>query len=351
MSSADPQPPLRTCVVGMGAISTSMWPALTDHSQVDVVAVADPAQGVRQRIPETSNVALFDSLPAALEEGLVQLAIINSPADFHSAQTRLCLEAGVDVMVAKPFSSLLSEARDLVQLARQLGRKLSVAEQVRYNDHFQFVAEFVAGGQLGEVRSVILVNSKPRPEPGTLGHADHSALDENACHHFDALRCVLAERDVTLISCREFNPPWSPYARGAMVNAFLTYTDGIEVLYQGGFAAQAPMYELRLEGAHGVLRCRGEHMTHGPMQYELSSDGGPFISLPAHPPLKPEDSWTPFLNAWWDWYVDGRSAPFDEDGALSILELVEAAKLSAERQTAVAPTDVHLEDRRGHGSH
>lgn len=328
-----------------------MWPALTDHPQLDVVAVADPAQEVGQRIPETSNAALFDSLQAALEASVVQLAIINSPAEFHSAQTRLCLEAGVDVMVAKPFSSQLSEARDLVQLARQLGRKLSVAEQVRYNDHFQFVAGFVAGGQLGDVRSVILVNSKPRPEPGTLGHADHPALDENACHHFDALRCVLAERDVTSISCREFNPPWSPYARGAMVNAFLTYTDGIEVLYQGGFAAQAPMYEIRLEGTRGVLRCRGEHMSHGPMQYELSADGGPFISLPGHPPLKLEDSWTPFLNAWWDWYVDGRSAPFAEDGALSILELVEAAKLSANSQTAVSLPNVRLAGGSGHGAH
>lgn len=334
----------------MGAISQSMWPALAGHPHLDIVAVVDPAPGARQRLPEASDVAVHDSLSGALEAGRVQLAIINSPADFHSAQTRQCLEAGVDVLVAKPLSPKFSEARDLVELARQLGRRLSVAEQVRYNDHFQFVAESVARGQVGDVRSVILINAKPRPEPGTLAHTDHPALDENACHHFDALRCVLGERKVTSISCHEFNPPWSPYARGAMVNAFLTYADGIEVLYQGGFAAQAPMYELRLEGTRGVLRCRGEHMSRGPMHYEFSADGGPFISLAGHPPLKPEDSWTPFLDAWWDWYTDGRAAPFSGDGALGILEIVEAAKLSADGRAAVALPSLQLKGGGEHGS-
>ena len=327
--------PLRTCVVGMGAISAAMWPALSGHPHLEIVAVVDPASDARQRIPETSDVAIFDSLTAALDADDLDLAVINSPADFHTAQATLCMQRGVDVLVAKPLSPCLSEARELVELAEKLGRKLSVAEQIRYNDHFQFVARLVRQGEVGDVRSAIFVNAKPRPDPGTLGQADHPALDENACHHFDVLRCVLEERAVTSISCREFNPPWSPYARGAMVNAFMTYAGGIELLYQGGYAAQAPMYELRLEGTRGVLRCRGEHMSHGPMHYELSVDGAPFVTLPGHPPVNPEDSWEPFLEEWWQWYAGGRDVPFSGQRALDILELVDAAKRSAETQALV----------------
>jgi predicted dehydrogenase len=268
----------------------------------------------------------------------LQLAVINSPAEFHFAQVNEGLAGGLDVIVAKPLSARFSEARELAQTAERLSRRLAVAEQVRYNVHYQLVSAWVRDGLIGRVESVMLVNSKPRPDPGTLADAEHPALDENACHHFDALRFVLDERQAVSVSCREFNPSWSPYRRAAMVNATITYADGIEVLYQGGFAARAPMYELRLEGTEGVLRCRGLHMSHGPMAYEHSTDGHTFVELPGHAPIRSADSWTPFVDAWDTWHRTGGAAPFSAAGALPVLALVEAAKRSA-RTGAVATVD------------
>jgi predicted dehydrogenase len=331
---------LRTCVVGMGVISAAMWPALAYHPRLDVRVVVDPDPRARERIPVGSGeISVLATLEEAMSATQFELAVINSPAEYHVDQARTALGRGVDVLVAKPLSPTLAEARDLAKLARQQGRHLAVAEQIRYNVHYQHVSALVADGLVGDVSSVIFTNAKPRPLPGTLRHAAHPALDENACHHFDALRCILAERSATTISCREFNPPWSPYDRASMVNALITYQNRIEVLYQGGFAARASMYELRLEGSRGVLRCRGEHMSQGPMQYELSTDGGPFLPLPGHPPIEPDDAWASFLDAWWRWYEQGGDSPFSAEGALPILALVDAAKRSAELGAAVAPRD------------
>jgi predicted dehydrogenase len=328
--------PLRTCVVGMGAISAAMWPALAAHPRLEIAAVVDPHPQARTRVPADSEVSVHDSLADAMRAEDLQLAVINSPAEYHVAQVNEGLAGGLDVIVAKPLSPRLSEARELTRTAKRLSRSLAVAEQVRYNVHYQRAAGWVRDGLIGQVESVILVNAKPRPDPGTLADAEHPALDENACHHFDALRCVLNERQAVSVSCHEFNPSWSPYRRGAMVNATITYEDGVEVLYQGGFAARAPMYELRLEGTQGVLRCRGEHMSRGPMSYEHSGDGHTFVELPGHAPIRPADAWTPFVDAWDAWHRTGGVAPFSAEGALPILALVEAAKRSATTGTVAA---------------
>jgi predicted dehydrogenase len=313
----------------MGAISAAMWPALAAHPRLAITAVVDPHSQARARIPADGEVSVHGSLADAMRTEDLQLAVINSPADYHAAQVDECLAGGLDVIVAKPLSPRLAEARELARMAKRLSRSLAVAEQVRYNVHFQRVAAWVRDGLIGPVESVILMNAKPRPDPGTLANAEHPALDENACHHFDALRCVLNEAQAVSVSCHEFNPSWSPYRRAAMVNASITYEGGIEVLYQGGFAARAPMYELRLEGARGVLRCRGEHMSQGSMTYDHSDGGGAFVELPGHAPIRAADSWTPFLDAWDAWHRTGGIAPFSAEGALPILALVDAAKRSA----------------------
>lgn len=332
-----PVRPLHTCVVGIGAISAAMWPALTRHPALRVVAIVDPDPRACEQVPAGADgLACHRTLAAAMGTEDLDLVVINSPAEHHVSQAKSSLKAGADVIVAKPLSTNIAEARELIQLAQKHSRTLAVAEQIRFNEHYQHVTALVSEGLIGDVRSGILINSKPRPQPGTLRDAAHPALDENACHHFDALRCVLSERQATAISCREFNPPWSPYARAAMVNAFLSFEDGIEILYQGGFAAQASMYELRLEGTKGVLRCRGDHMSEGSMRYEHSSDGAEFTALPGHAPIDPAAAWTPYLDAWHTWHQHGGWAPFSAEGALPVLTLIEAAKLSAETGARVA---------------
>lgn len=328
--------PLRTCVVGMGAISAAMWPALAAHPRIAISAVVDPHPQAQARVPPDIEVRVHGSLADAIRTDDLELAVINSPAEYHAAQANESLAGGLDVIVAKPLSPQFAEARELAQTAKRLSRSLAVAEQVRFNVHYQRVAAWVRDGLIGPVESVILVNAKPRPDPGTLADSEHPALDENACHHFDALRCVLNEAQAVSVHCREFNPSWSPYRRASMVNASITYEGGIEVLYQGGFAARAPMYELRLEGAQGVLRCRGEHMSQGPMTYDHSSDGRTFVELPGHAPIRATDAWTPFLDAWDAWHRTGEVAPFSAEGALPILALVDAAKRSAATGAGVA---------------
>jgi predicted dehydrogenase len=70
---------------------------------------------------------------------------------FHYPLARQCLLAGRDVVVDKPFTTTYGEAADLVDLAKQRGRLLTVYQNLRCNGDFQTIRRLVESGRLGRI--------------------------------------------------------------------------------------------------------------------------------------------------------------------------------------------------------
>ncbi len=81
----------------------------------------------------------------------IRLVVIATPNDTHHTIARQCLAAGRDVVVDKPLTPTLEEARDLVTFAQKMGRLLTVYQNRRYDGDFQAVRELVASGLLGRL--------------------------------------------------------------------------------------------------------------------------------------------------------------------------------------------------------
>jgi len=81
----------------------------------------------------------------------IRLIVIATPNDTHYSIARQCLAAGRDVVVDKPLTPTLEEARDLVRFAQQRGRLLTVYQNRRYDGDFQAVHQIVSSGRLGRI--------------------------------------------------------------------------------------------------------------------------------------------------------------------------------------------------------
>lgn len=81
----------------------------------------------------------------------IDLIIIPTPNDTHFPLAKAALEAGKHVVVDKPFTVTLSQARELDALARSLGRVLSVFHNRRWDSDFLTLKALLADGALGEV--------------------------------------------------------------------------------------------------------------------------------------------------------------------------------------------------------
>jgi predicted dehydrogenase len=329
---------LRCIMVGLGDVSAQMLRHLDQQPWYTTVAAVDVRAEARSSATQTIGLppqAIFADIAEALVYTQADLAIINTPSEWHYAQVRMALAAGVHVLVAKPFTQSLAHARELVELAFERGLTLCVGQQLRYNRHYTTVRRCIEAGMLGTVEAINFVNSKPRHTARNLAHMQQPALYEMSCHHFDILMSLLPDHTPEWIVCDGFQPSWSVYNGPCMVNALIRFSDRVHVLYQAGFSAQAPNYELRLDGTLGALRCRGTHMSVDDMVYEFAPRGQAFRPLPLDAEVSVQDAWVPFFAHWHAYLCGGEEPPFSGKNNLRPFGLLSAGIESVETDRPV----------------
>ncbi len=81
----------------------------------------------------------------------IDLAVVATPNQTHFNLARRALAAGKHVVVDKPFTTSVAEARELIALARQARRLLSVFHNRRWDSDFLTVKQLLRENKLGEV--------------------------------------------------------------------------------------------------------------------------------------------------------------------------------------------------------
>jgi predicted dehydrogenase len=100
---------------------------------------------------------------AAARHPDADLVVIATPNDTHAALAKTALRAGKHVVVDKPFTLTLAEARALAELAAAEGRILSVFQNRRWDSDFLGIRREVAAGRLGEIVELRSEMSRFRP--------------------------------------------------------------------------------------------------------------------------------------------------------------------------------------------
>lgn len=330
---------VRCLVVGLGAVSRQMLPALRAQPWFRLAGVVDlrpEALDVAAHEFGVPDQALFTDLGMALQEAAADAVLVNTPSELHYAHCRAALEQRKHVLVAPPITSSLQEAVALVTMARRQGVTLCVGQHLRYQRHYLALRRFLEAGTLGAIEAAWFMNSEARPHPGHLGRMDQPVLHELAGHHFNVLLALFGEPVPDWIACDGFIPSWSPYVGPCMVNAMIRFRSGLHLAYHGGLSARAPMHEFRAEGIAGVLRCRGFHMSPDAMQYEYASALGQFEPAVIDDDLPRQDPWVPLVAAWYARLQGGAEPPFSGRHELRTLALVSAAIDAVKTGTRVA---------------
>jgi len=94
----------------------------------------------------------------------LDVVVVATPNTSHHPIAKQCLLAGRHVVVDKPFTTTLAEARDLVELARETRRVLSVYQERRYTGDFVTTQNVLSDGVLGRVVSYEAHFDRFRPE-------------------------------------------------------------------------------------------------------------------------------------------------------------------------------------------
>lgn len=186
-------PPLRVLVVGSGMYVCgrgtdgygTILPALVEASRSGLVgeicvaarrpaglrALREKANGLQRMMGKKvrlSGETGTRSHRAAAEKFRPDCAIVVTPDDTHAAIAADLIEAGVPVLVVKPLTPTLREAKALERLARRRNVYGAVEFHKRFDEANLKLVEAVQSGRLGDLSYFIVEYSQRRSIPASL---------------------------------------------------------------------------------------------------------------------------------------------------------------------------------------
>ena len=97
------------------------------------------------------DVKTYRTIDELLDDKALELVIVNTPNYLHYEYAKKALQAGRHVVVEKPFTVTVEEGEELIALAKEQGKFLSVYQNRRFDPDYRIVKKVLEEGLLGEV--------------------------------------------------------------------------------------------------------------------------------------------------------------------------------------------------------
>ena len=300
-----------------------------------------------ENYPDVRIVRNLDELLSIAE---IRLVVIATPNETHYPFARRCLEAGRDVVVDKPFTATLEEAKLLVQLAKKTKRLVTVYQNRRYDGDFQAIRQLLEAGTLGRIVRFETAYDRYRPQlkPGAWREAARPGsgiLFDIAPHLIDHALVLFGLPEAVTADVR------IERENGAADDAFditLHYSNGMRAALRSSILAAAPRPRFVLLGTQGSfvkqtfdpqeMNLRRGYITAGkPWGYETEEDWG-VLTIPAGDSF--ENRRIPSASCdYRDYYSNLRDAILGRaalavtpEWSLDVMRLLEVARESSKRR-------------------
>lgn len=151
-----------------GVLGAGWWatfahiPALLAHPRAELVAIQTNDSDKARRVaadfgvphPCTTTAQLLDI------EGLKAVVVSSSP-HLHYKQAAAALEAGKHVLIEKPMTFTVAEARKLLELAQRRNLQFLISCPWHYTSHAVIAQQMIREGRLGALRMISILMTNP----------------------------------------------------------------------------------------------------------------------------------------------------------------------------------------------
>lgn len=150
-------------LVGYGYAGRTLHAPLLSHTP-GICLAAVMSSKPAEVLSDWPGTKVFANLDALLADPSIDLVVIASPNDSHFPLAQQALLAGKHVVVDKPFTATLAEARQLAALALEQHRVLSIFQNRRWDADFLTIQQLIKQGRLGRIVQFESHFDRYRPE-------------------------------------------------------------------------------------------------------------------------------------------------------------------------------------------
>src|SRR5260370_28470230 len=184
--------------------------------EVELVAYVDNDPYALDALKEEAGVPAercFESLTEAIAATHPEAVLNTTPLPAPAPLTPVALDAGLHVLLEKPFAPSVAEAKGLVDMAAELNLVLMVSQNYRFFPAPRGIASMVHESALGKLYAVE-IDFRRYSTAGPDGQGRHHLeeqppLVDLSMHHFDPVRVILLRQPRRFV-CDAWHPGWIP---------------------------------------------------------------------------------------------------------------------------------------------
>ncbi len=188
----------RLGIVGAGLIGRKHIQASISANNVKIEAVVDVDESAK-KIARSNSLSYFSSVEEMLASQELDGVIIATPNNLHIEGALPCINKGIPVLIEKPLSADINEAKEMLSLAQSKNVDILTGFFRRYNPVVSAAKKAISSGEIGDIVSVscnfwIYKNKdyfdvKWRTEPGA------GPIQINLAHEVDLLLYLIGKID------------------------------------------------------------------------------------------------------------------------------------------------------------
>lgn len=177
----------------MGNTHAAAWASAGQADSIKYICTPRPKEG---SVPAAKNAKYISDLNLILEDSDIKYVSVCTPTSTHKDIALELLAAGKHVLLEKPISLTVEDAKVVSDAAAKSSGSLMVAHVVRFFLGYQKLREVSESGELGKLLSVHARRFSPKPTWATwLGDEIQSGgmLVDFSIHDFDQLNMYLGK--------------------------------------------------------------------------------------------------------------------------------------------------------------
>ena len=346
---------LEVAVVGTGWCGGIRAETLAAHALVKSLHIAEvrPERLSELKAKLNPASATIDYRELLGRNEIEAVYISATPESTHYPITRDCLMAGKHVFLEKPIAMELSQADELIKMAKDKKLKFTIGYSQRFNPKYAYVRKSIRDGSIGKPVSALVSRNITRALGSKItGRSKLSPAAMECTHDLDfVFWCLEPARPMRVYSQVNYGAMRAMSGGDVPDNQWIMVTldNGISVVVGGGWSLPLgyPNFSttwIEMIGTEGAVMVDDSHkdvllntVAKG-MQLPMSTMPGEFVEHTYAGPMAPET--VHFLEA----VAYDREVMVKPEHARMVMEVYIAADLSAERNF---PVDLPLRPSKG----
>lgn len=146
---------LKVAIIGCGGIANGKhFPSLQKIKQVELVAFCDSEVEKAQVAADkygTSDAKVYANYKELVKDSTIDVVHVCTPNSSHAEISIAAMKAGKHVMCEKPMAKTSEEAKRMVAVAEESGKKLTIGYNNRFRQDSQYLRKACQRGDLGDV--------------------------------------------------------------------------------------------------------------------------------------------------------------------------------------------------------